>query len=656
MFWMKAKAFGVLFLALFLVLTTTVGCKEDSDTDADCSRPPIPSLVDAPFEIIVPVEEAFIGEEVTFTLQATEGADLSNYSIDWFVDVVDGPQPYLSGASVSHTYGYPGRFRIVATVTNNSDASDKVELINYLNVYRPYEETIYAHSDGELVAQGGTSIGNPGSGDWCHYNYDVYKGKYYELWVQQDHPDIPAKELLLEALSHADIMHQEYSHMFGWDLRTHNEGQKMVLCSDVQGAGGGSGGMFWPNISINPDTGTAGSSLWADIIHEFMHQWDFRGDLHLGGPEAAHALTSSQEYLAYTLTGTPRVTHGERFYPVEPHYNDTHVERTMYHRYLQDDSYDWSSIYSDQLMAMEYGTHPLPENKEHMLIMGGVLMAFYRMHGPEGLRAYYQQIDVLLLEHPEWDTGIGTEQLSHEQRRENMLIAMSRAVRFDVSDYYDAWKFPVSERMRNDLARYPESPMLLDKDKDGFSPVEGDQNDCDSAIYPEAPELIDGKDNNQDGLVDETVLSEKIKGDIADITAKLPLFIQGTISDISDEDIYRFTIPDGKRAVVVTLTLGAPTAVNLYDSGPDANRPNKLFSGSYFIDGHGQRGSIYTWSHIPTMYFILDGDGSEKTIRVDASTVDGMNPNPGDYEIQVFISEATNRDMSTAALVGDLYP
>jgi hypothetical protein len=44
-----------------------------------------------------------------------------------------------------------------------------------------------------------------------------------------------------------------------------------------------------------------------------------------------------------------------------------------------------------------------------------------------------------------------------------------------------------------------------DDDGDGFSEALGDCDDTDSAVYPSAPELLDGKDNGCNGIIDEVV-------------------------------------------------------------------------------------------------------------------------------------------------------
>lgn len=47
------------------------------------------------------------------------------------------------------------------------------------------------------------------------------------------------------------------------------------------------------------------------------------------------------------------------------------------------------------------------------------------------------------------------------------------------------------------------SPSILDEDGDGFSPADGDCNDNNASIFPNAEEVCDGKDSNCDGILPE---------------------------------------------------------------------------------------------------------------------------------------------------------
>jgi hypothetical protein len=48
-----------------------------------------------------------------------------------------------------------------------------------------------------------------------------------------------------------------------------------------------------------------------------------------------------------------------------------------------------------------------------------------------------------------------------------------------------------------------ETCVAIDQDADGFSVADGDCNDLDATIYPGAPEICDGKDNDCNQIVDD---------------------------------------------------------------------------------------------------------------------------------------------------------
>ncbi|MDP2039609.1 HYR domain-containing protein, partial [Algoriphagus sp.] len=86
-------------------------------------------------------------------------------------------------------------------------------------------------------------------------------------------------------------------------------------------------------------------------------------------------------------------------------------------------------------------------------------------------------------------------------------------------------------------------PNDLDSDGDGFTPNQGDCDDSDPTVYPGAPELCDGKDNNCDGVVDEDVQTAfyvDADGDGFGDKNALPVFAcaapEGYVTDNTDCD------------------------------------------------------------------------------------------------------------------------
>ena len=255
-------------------------------------------------------------------------------------------------------------------------------------------------------------------------------------------------------------------------------------------------------------------------------------------------------------------------------------------------------------------------------------------------------IDQMIKENPAWDEDI----LPPHQRNENFIKAVGDGLHIDATDYFDYWKYPISEQLRNHLSQYPTSEKIKDGDGDGFSPIQGDFDDSDSTIYPDAPEISDGLDNNLDGLVDENVYREETDSDFTSKHIQIPALIQGSISELNDVDSFTFTLHKQENL-----------AITIFSVSGDKNVREKIntYSGAIYLDDKVLAEVVPDWFMAPAYLTIKQKDAGTYTLAVTANDEDefGITPNLGNYEIQIFANNhSDSMDMGYESLLEYIFP
>ena len=568
---------------------------------------------------------------------------------------------YISGSQISHQFINPGRHLV--QLVSYIDGVQTGDIVTHkIDIGRPYAETVFAKSDSQLM-----SLPKQSKSDWseCDDTWNVYPSKYNNLWIEESLSEQINLQRVREALAYFDFLFEAYSDIFGWDLKPGITGLDNYYCNKPGGSGTGLSGTGLGYESYDFFSSTEGSiNTWdySPHLHEMIHLWDFRAGLWLNAKDSAHAMTSGMEPLVSYLTGIGQnmTTHSTYFdsdpkIHLPPEFIFNYYFRNGLKRYLDRGDLSWNTYYDEPAISTEYDDWSVPEYNESMRVSGTILMSLFNMHGKEGLKNIFLEMEKLLLRNPDWNHGNKyaaflngwTLDLPQSARAINFMKVTADALKLDVSEYFSYWKYPV-ENVSDYMSKYPKSTKSIDADGDGISLLHGDRDDADQTIYPYAAELLDGKDNNQDGLIDENVYSE-ITGDFLAEEISLPALIIGEISNLSDIDSFSFTTIEDLDLVVAIYAKDSATQVPL---STEETQIVSMFAGTVFLKDESMTDTSETKRMANIMYTNLDA--GDHTLKVDTS-MGLLNNNPGGYEVQIF---APNYDpgMTYDGLVEGLYP
>ena len=435
----------------------------------------------------------------------------------------------------------------------------------------------------------------------------------------------------------ADASSEFYSDTFGWPYTLPFHATAHWSYPGISGAGTGDGGTCWSpgflgllDEESGDDFGTGGQTAepaWLDtVIHELLHQWDGHGSLWLQGPDTAHSFTEAfQPWVNAQFGWHYLATHLSVFGTLPAQQGLDWIEGLQIDRYINDPSLSWDTYFSDEAyeLARTFSS-PVPKDYERLGIQGAFVARLMRLHGVEAMQGVWDLIEAYRLTEPD------IASLTPDDINRNFIQFIGDGLELDISEYLDYWKFPVPDDLRTHLSQYPPSPMLSDGDGDGVDPWHGDYDDTRADVFPGAEELLDGIDNNLNGVVDEQVVTESGNDFPASTAITVPAVITGEISDLLDVDTFTFTLAETSLVSVQTQTIRADMPREL------DGRIYERTIATVRLDG-----SFANW-----IEDIFRG-GSERTFAVEAGahtleigTWDEFS-NPGEYEVQIFINGYT---------------
>lgn len=489
----------------------------------------------------------------------------------------------------------------------------------------------------------------------CEAGVDVYQMPYgrNKLLVGKDLADEISLRDISDSLLFLDHADERFQQIFGYAYTQDVPAREpeVRICNEINNAGTDNKGIGMPaSMYIGGSQGDGQKALASflfTLAHERIHTWQHRrGSLFMQADDAGHAQLVGVEPIFYELAQQGFIN--EKSMP--PELRSFAIYHAAMDRYLADPARTWDTFFSPAgLAAFENGTAPITDDADRQLIYSGVFEWIRQVHGVAGLAAFHLEIELMRLANGWTDLGDLPDRTADE-RNDFFLEALINALGVDAADYFEHWKMPVPFALADYSDGFPDAPGTLDVDGDTFTPLEGDFNDDDGTMYPGAPELIDGKDNNFDGQVDENVLIDNAGSDLsatpADNPVTLPLTLFGEIDTLADADGLQFSLPSRSLVTVVLRAVDSDTTV-VANSGKEVF----TFVGQVEINGtFTGKPSIEQLQHVALSRVL--GAGTH-TITVSAAPWGTVPANPGEYVLQVFINTFNSPGMTGLAGAAD---
>jgi hypothetical protein len=212
----------------------------------------------------------------------------------------------------------------------------------------------------------------------------------------------------------------------------------------------------------------------------------------------------------------------------------------------------------------------------------GVLLRFARLHGTSTTRRVFSFLKGYKSSHPNAPVGA-------DAKNDVLILALAFAANSNIQCELGAWRWAAStETIEEMKLRFPDPNLFCsDRDGDGYTPLQNDQDDFNPMVNPATAETVNGIDDDCDGIVDDVLVNEDL--DFPDTVSnglllQLPSHIVGRMSSVSDRDTFQ-------------LEINSPRSVNAWATGVGHG-----FNGWLEIRYSGDPDSsapIYVWPDYP---------------------------------------------------------
>jgi len=176
----------------------------------------------------------------------------------------------------------------------------------------------------------------------------------------------------------------------------------------------------------------------------------------------------------------------------------------------------------------------------------GNFLRYARLHGASAVKRSLLYVGAYKAAH-------ATPPPTAEAKNDVLVSAFAAGAEANIACELNSWNWPVSAEAQSQMTiTFPNpNPLCGDVDNDNYSPAKGDHNDSNSAIRPDAVEMLNGLDDDCDSNVDD-VLFREVDDVSADVhsaqNVTVPGHIIGHTATADDSDSYQIQI-DSPRSL-----------------------------------------------------------------------------------------------------------
>lgn len=168
----------------------------------------------------------------------------------------------------------------------------------------------------------------------------------------------------------------------------------------------------------------------------------------------------------------------------------------------------------------------------------GLMLQYARLHGPLAIKR-------AMLYLRDYKAAHADAPSTPEAKNDLLITALSSGIGANVSCEMDAWRWSLTDAERASLAQsFSADSSCADTDGDSYSPLQGDLDDHNPNIRPGAVEVVNGIDDDCNGVIDDVLVKESTDfgGDAQTAQAvSVPSRIQGRAA-ANDRDVFRLEV------------------------------------------------------------------------------------------------------------------